>query len=135
MDVKAQMLVAAAAALDGRAVPGEGDLWPLIFAVPTPEEQAAAREILRDVLSATRNASLPTAAEDASQGPLARAHRLAESARALLASAPSPAEAEAHRLKLEGIAREIDAGFARESLPTELAAVRERIVAALGGAK
>ena len=53
-----------------------------------------------------------------------------------LAAGPSTGGAEAlsaWRLKLEGIAREIDAGFARGSLPESLAAVRARIVTALAG--
>jgi MoxR-like ATPase len=43
--VRVQKLVAAAAALDGRRVAGECDLWPLVLAVPQREEQALAREV------------------------------------------------------------------------------------------
>jgi len=34
-------------------------------------------------------------------------------------------------LKLEGVAREIDAGFSKENLPPDLAALREQIVQAI----
>lgn len=128
--VKVQRLVAAAAVLDGRTVPTQADLWPLILAVPEREEQIIARETLRDLLQATVNAALPAAAEEASQGPLARATRLAAAGRELLA-APDETNRDAWQLKLEGIAREIDAGFTREQLPPELATVRSEIVATL----
>ncbi len=133
--VKMQKLIAAAAALDGRTTPAPGDLWPLILAVPTQEQQALAREILRDLLEPTANATLRMAAEEASAGPLARAARLAHAGQALLSNPPAtnaPAEeAEAWKLRLEGIAREIDAGFTLESMPQALAEVRARIVKAL----
>jgi len=130
--VKIQRLIAAAAALAGRAAPTEADLWPIILAVPTREQQAIARETLRDLLGATENASLPTAAEDASQGPLARATRLARMGDEILAARPTGTDAtqlEAWQLRLEGVAREIDAGFAAEAIPEGLEEVRSKIVA------
>lgn len=131
--VKTQSLVAAAAALAGRAAPREADLWPLVLAVPLREEQAVARECLADLLEAAENPTLPAAAEEASLGPLARAARLAESGRALLGERPAEgAGLAAWRLRLEGVAREIDAGFSLESLPEGLARVRGEIVEALG---
>ncbi len=132
--VKAQKLVAAAAVLAGRAKPNESDLWPLIFAVPTRDQQSAARETLRELLSQTENATLPAAAEEASLGRLARASRLVESGRRILAVQPvdGAEERESWRLKLEGIAREIDAGFTPEQVTAELADVRARIVEMLG---
>jgi len=128
--VKVQRLIAAAAVLDGRASPSEADLWPLITAIPTREEQTVARECLRDLLSAGRNATLPAAAEAASAGPAARALRLARAGELLLTSRPSADDPElaSWHLKLEGVAREIDAGFAAAHLPEELQQVRERIV-------
>jgi MoxR-like ATPase len=125
--VKVQKLVAAAAVLDGRTTPTEADLWPLVLAVPEREEQTVARETLRQLLAATVNSALPTAAEEASQGPLARATRLVAAGRELLA-APDEANRAAWQLKLEGIAREIDAGFARDQMPPDLATVRSEIV-------
>ena len=129
--VKAQRLVAAAAVLDGRLQATEADLWPLVHAVPTAEGQRIAREQLRELLAPTESASLPAAASEASAGPLARAVRLAEAAEQLLAAPAEGAALEAWRLKLEGIAREIDAGFTAQSLPARLAEVRSRVVAHL----
>ena len=133
--VKSQRLIAAAAALAGRDKPTEADLWPLIFIVPTPEQQALARDTLRDLLSQTENLALPAAAEEASLGPLARATRLTKAGLQALNEKPDNKDNEemnAWRLRLEAIAREIDAGFAQEQLPTQLADVRTQIVKELG---
>jgi MoxR-like ATPase len=130
--VKAQFLIAAAAVLDGRMAPTEADLWPLIFVVPTPEQQDIARESLRDLLSATQNATLPSAAEEASAGPVVRAMRLARTGSAVLAAEPPEGEEKvAWRLKLEGIVREIDAGLAPEQRNDEVASVRASIIEVL----
>jgi MoxR-like ATPase len=130
--VRSQGLVAAAAALAGRSRATDADLWPLVLAVPTREQQALARECLRDVLARTENAALPAAAEEASLGPLARAARIAAAGREVLRERPrDDEEVEDWQLRLEGIAREIDAGFAPETMPGELAEVRARIVEAL----
>ena len=134
--VKVQRLLAAAAVLAGRAEPTEADLWPLVLAVPTAEEQSIARECLRDLLDATQNAALTAAAEEASQGPLARADRLAAAGRELLAARPGEsAELEGWRLRLEGVAREIDAGFPRDGIPPALEGVRQDIVQVLAAAE
>ncbi|RYZ41247.1 MAG: AAA family ATPase [Myxococcaceae bacterium] len=131
--VKVQRLVAAAAALAGRATPGVADLWPLVYAVPTKEAQALARDVLRDVLSASENPALPAAALEASAGPLARAQRIAQAGQLLLESRPEDEEGlAAWRLKLEGVAREMDAGFAPEALPDALRALRGEVAAVLG---
>jgi len=130
--VKSQRLVAAAAALAGRTKPTDADLWPLVLVVPTREQQSLARECLGDVLALSENATLPAAAEEASLGPLARASRIADAGREALRVRPSSGEeTESWCLRLEGIAREIDAGFAPEALPVDLAEVRAGIVAAL----
>ncbi len=126
--VRVQKLIAAAAALDGRRVAGEADLWPLILAVPSRDDQARAREILRDSLEKSSNAALLLAAEEASSGPFARAARLGEAARDLLASPQNDAP---WRLKLEGVAREMDAAFAPENRPPDLGEVRAQIAATL----
>ena len=129
--VKVQRLMAAAAVLDGRTAAGDADLWPLISAIPTREQQTVARECLRELLAPSRNAALPLAAEEASAGPAARALRLARAGEALLDQPATEGPGrDAWFLKLEGIAREIDAGFAPDQLPEELRAVRERIVQA-----
>lgn len=130
--VRCQRLVAAAAVLAGRSRPTEADLWPLVLAVPTREQQAVARECLHGLLGQTRNDALPAAAEEASLGPLARAARIAAAGREALESRPESAEELPDwRLRLEGVVREVDAGFAPETLPPDLADVRSRIVAVL----
>ena len=132
--VKVQRLMAAAAALAGRQTPGVADLWPLIYAVPTKEGQALAREVLRELLAATENPALAAAALEASAGPLARAQRIARAGREVLEGRPGNGGAEelsAWRLKLEGVVREMDAGFAPEALPAELQTLRGEIRAVL----
>lgn len=125
--VKVQRLVASAAILAGRIRANASDLWPIVLAVPTPDEQAQARDILRDLLATSENDALPTVAEEASAGPLARAKRLIEAASSTLAETPSAEHRDAWKLRLEGIVREIDAGFVSEKMPVDLKSVRERI--------
>lgn len=141
--VRVQRLIAAAAVMAGRDVPTEADLWPLVAAVSTRDEQATARSCLRDILARSDNAGLQAAAEAAAAGPLARARRIAHQAEKMLSELPAeapraegstppgPDGREARRLRLEGVLREIDAGFAPGSVPPELAAVRERVREAL----
>jgi MoxR-like ATPase len=132
--VKVQRLVAAAAVLAGRRAPGAADLWPLVYAVPTKEGQALARDVLRELLAPSENPALAAAALEASAGPLARAQRIGQAGRMVLAERPPEADVErraAWRLKLEGVAREMDAGFAPEALPPELQALRAELRAAL----
>jgi len=131
---RAQGLVAAAAALAGRSQATRADLWPLVFAVPTLDGQNAARTALRELLADAQNQALPAASEQASAGPAARAARLVSAADTLLAARPSEDDTtalERWRSRLEGIAREIDAGFVVESSPAALQAARARIVAEL----
>jgi len=133
--VRAQKLIAAAALMAGRDKPTEADLWPLIFVLPTREQQSLGRDSLRELLSATENATLPVAAEEASLGPLARATRVAQAARQILGVRPGNDDSEqnrAWRLQLEGVAREIDAGFTADRMPTELIELRVRIIEVLG---
>ncbi len=127
--VKIQRLVAAASALGGRQTPTEADLWPIVYAVPDAESQTLARTVLRDLLSASENEALPTATEEASLGPKARAIRIAQTAKDLLGAEPVEInERKRWRLRLEGVAREIDAAFHLESLPEKLAELRQQIV-------
>ncbi len=131
--VKMQRLIASAAILDGRTTAQANDLWTLIYAVPTHEQQALARDSLHQLLTETENKTLPFAAEDASLGALARATRLVNMARETLQNRPLEAEnEEAWRLKIEGLAREIDAGFNAEMMPKDLAEVRAKVVEILG---
>jgi MoxR-like ATPase len=133
--VRAQRLIAAAAALDGRRTASERDLWPLVYVVPSPEEQRAARELLKPLLGASDSVALPAAAADASLGPLVRARRMAEAGKSLLAQRPSASDAAgltAWRLRIEGVLREIDATFAPSALPDLLTGVRQDLGTALG---
>ena len=130
--VKVQRLVAAAAVMAGRERPTEADLWPIVVTVATREGQAAARDALRDVLARSENGALAAAAAEASLGPLARAALIEAAGEKALAETPGEGdEAEAWRLRLEGVAREIDAGFAPTAMPASLASVRARVTAAL----
>lgn len=127
--VKAQRLVAAAAVLAGRNQPAESDVWPIVLTVPTLEQQAVARESLRELLQHSQNQALSSLVEETSQGPLARATRIARAAEHLLTIKPTTPEAlNEWKLKLEGIAREIDACFLPEKLPSELIEFRQKIV-------
>lgn len=126
--VKSQMLIAAAAVLAGREQPQEADLWPLIYVIPTEEGQQAAREVLEDMLQATENQTLNAVAEDASNSPATRASRIESQAQMLLDNQPMEASAkEQWSLQLESIGREIDAGFASESMPENLVEIKEQI--------
>ncbi|MCP3139974.1 AAA family ATPase [Pyxidicoccus xibeiensis] len=132
--VKVQKLIASAAVLAGRRAPSTADLWPLVYAVPTKEAQALTRDVLRDLLAASENPALAAAALEASAGPLARAQRIATAGQVLLAERPLDGDTEAlaaWRLKLEGVAREMDAGFAPESLPEDLKALRTQVAMVL----
>jgi MoxR-like ATPase len=127
---RVQRLVAAAAVLAGRTVPTEADLWPIVFAVPTETMQRVARDALRDLLARAENASLPAAAAEGSLGPLARAARILAEGSALLSRGDRGDEMR-YWLELEAVAREIDAGFAPDAIPPDLAALRERLVSTL----
>jgi MoxR-like ATPase len=120
--VKAQNLIAAAAALAGRAVATEADLWPLIYVVPSAEQQAQAREALADVLKFAQHALLRHASEQAAQQPLARVPRLLLAAEALDLT---------HAVQTQAWLRELDANFPPELLPQPLVPWRQRALAAL----
>ena len=131
--VKMQRLIASAAILDGRLIAEIKDLWTLIYAVPTHEQQSLARDSLHELLSQTENKTLPFAAEDASLGALARAARLVNLAEETIENRPPQNDLQdAWRLKIEGIAREIDAGYNADTMPPDLAAVRAQVVEILG---
>lgn len=129
--VRVQRLIAAAAALAGRAAPSSADLWPIVYALPTQHAQRLGRDVLRDLLSSSHNPALMIAAAEGSLAPPARGEVLTRDAERLLSAEPTgDAEHErtAWRLRLESLAREIDATFAPQSLPPALAAARQRIV-------
>lgn len=122
--VKSQRLIAAAAVLGGRLQASEADLWPLLYALPTAEAQASAREVLHEHLAAASNLHLFSAVEEAALNPMSRLARLCESARQCLD------KDQGH----ESVLREIDANFDRDSLPAELADLRQQLVARLAPA-
>ena len=129
--VRAQNLIAAAAVLDGRNVATEADLWPLPLIVPTAEGQPVAREVLADLIASSANSSLPTAAEELSAGPVARARRIVLAA-ANLELPDGPVSDTDVRLRVEALLREVDAGFAPNDMPEDLAATRTKLTSALG---
>src|SRR5262249_41445001 len=132
--VKIQKLVAAAGAIAGRTQPSESDLWPIVGAVPSRDGQSAAREVLKDILAKAESEALAAAALEASLGPLARAQRIVAAGQSLLAARPVDDDraVESWRLKLEGVAREIDAGFGGQSMPPAVSSVRAQIVSVVG---
>ncbi len=133
--VRVQRLVAAAAVLDGRTTATAADLWPLVWAVQTPQAQSLAREALGELLATTQNRTLTAAAAEASSGPLARAARVVELGRKVLDARPTEPEAlAAWKRRVEAIARDIDAGFPADAHPPALAELRREVVAALGAA-
>ena len=125
--VKLVRLCCAAAAMADRAGPTRADLWPVVFAIPGAEAQEVARDVLRPWLEATDAPTLLAAAEAASAGPAQRAHRLVRAGQALLDAPGEPMR----DLRIEGVLREIDAGFATDALPDALARVRAALVSAL----
>jgi MoxR-like ATPase len=139
--VRMQRLIAAAAALAGRGHPTAADLWPIVFALPTDQAQHLGRDVLRDLLADSESGVLLSAPAEGSLGALAKAARIVRDGNAIMAEAPQnkpqggqqdAAAREVWRLRVEGIAREIDAAFTRNALPPDLAALRARIVEALG---
>jgi MoxR-like ATPase len=126
--VKAQQLIAGAAVLAGRQVAQRSDIWPLLYAIPTAAGQQGARECLRDLLADAQHPLLQAVVEEAAQQPLARVARLAETADGLLAE-PRTAD---FRQSAESLLREIDANFAPDKIPADLAARRASLVAAVG---
>ena len=68
--------------------------------------------MLRELLAASESKALLAAAAESSLGPRARAARIAREGEAALAE---PSRQGAWRLRLESIARELDATFARDA--------------------
>ncbi|MFF3671332.1 AAA family ATPase [Microtetraspora malaysiensis] len=129
--VRVQRLVAAAAVLDGRCFASAADLWVLPLIVPTADTQAAAREVLVDLVEKAGNQSLAYAAEEFSRGAQARAGRLAETGRALLNELDDTPPDRDLRLRVEATLREIDAWFATTDLTEPLRSVRASLAAAV----
>jgi MoxR-like ATPase len=134
--VKSQRLVAAAAVLAGRLEAAPSDLWPLFYALPTQAAQLQARDALRELFAVAEHPHLRYAVEEATLQPRSRIARLVEAAQACLASGTGTPEAASAGLpdagaSLESLLREIDANFAGDQLPAELAPLREQLRARL----
>jgi len=127
--VKSQRLIAAATVLDGRLQPTKADLWPLLHVITGKEDQITAQEILKDHLAESQSTTLSAAAENASQGPLARAHRLTLKATELIEKQES--QEGRNPLALEAIGREIDASFGPNNMPEPLKIAREKLITIL----
>jgi MoxR-like ATPase len=125
--VKLQRLVAAAAVLDGRFVPDARDLWPIVYAIPSADGQARARDVLEVALESTENGALSQAAGSVSASPAAWSTDLIERGSALIQSGPNGLGDPEWRQRLEAVAREIDSGFGPGERSPELEAVRDKI--------
>jgi MoxR-like ATPase len=136
--VRMQRLVAAAAAVAGHTDASMADLWPIVFVLPTEQAQQIGRETLREMLGSSENRALPNAALEASLGLAARATKIVEEGHSILAARPTSDAGDSvwasFRLRVEGLAREIDATFPKEALGPELASLRERVVEVLAKA-
>ena len=120
--VKAQRLIAAAAVLAGRLQATQADLWPLLYVLPTREAQTSARDVLRELFANSTHPNLLSAVEQATLQPMSRVARLLESAQGCLARTDAERQAEA-----ESLLREIDANFAADAMPADLAECRARL--------
>ncbi len=129
--VRSQRVIAAAAALAGRAVAGPEDLWPLLSLAPSAWEQARARGLLAGLLRPAAHPGLPHAVAAASDGPGAVAGRLVAALPALLEGRDAGGPGEA---RLLGWLRDVDVAFAPEDRGPALDAARAAAVAALAGA-
>ncbi len=130
--VKSQRLVAAAAVLAGRLDATPSDLWPLFYALPTQAAQLQARDALKELFAVAEHPHLHYAVEAATLQPRSRAARLVEAAQACLASGTGTLEQDVpDSANLEAVLREIDANFAADQLPADLAPLREQLRARL----
>ncbi|MCP4220634.1 MAG: AAA domain-containing protein [bacterium] len=126
--VKCQSLTAAACVLAGRNKANDADIWPIIFAIPTKEGQELGKEVLHHILTETENESLPAAAEEASQGPMVRSQRLHHQGEELLTEQPTDPEQLPHwHLKLEALAREIDAVLPDSARTKDIESLYEKL--------
>ncbi|MFJ3468652.1 AAA family ATPase [Pseudomonas sp. NPDC090201] len=120
--VKSQRLIAAAALLRGQRLATEADLWPLLYVLPTREIQQHGREVLQDLFAQCSNSHLFSAVEEATLQPMARLHRLLQTAEDYLSRSEPPASP-----LLEALLREIDANFNSQTIPARLHEARGRV--------
>jgi MoxR-like ATPase len=126
-------LIAAAAASSGRKAPTSADRWPLVFALPSEGDQDRGRAILRELLADSESSTLVSAPLEGRRGLGAHAARLVREGQAVLEAGPKSDDVDGGwELRLEGLAREIDALFPRSATPEGVAELRGRIVEILG---
>lgn len=124
--VKSQRLIAAAAVIAGRTTASEADLWPLIYVIPTQENQELAREVLHELLAKSIAPFVHSAVEEVALQAVSRIPRLIEEAVNCLAISD---QTNLFTTRAESLLREIDASFNKDELPTELAKYRASLSA------
>ena len=130
--VKAQNLIAAAAVLDGRHIASDADLWPLIYVAPTQSQQDTAKEILNKLLENSKNKALAAAAMKASASKEARAELLLREAQRVYADRAQIEEKKIWKHRLQALLRDIDSGFAVETSPEPIVALRNQLIEDIG---
>lgn len=130
--VKGQTLIASAASVAGRHQAGAEDLWPVIYMAQDRAAQEEARDVLQGELDRSESAMFSEAAKKASVGAAARAQELRGYGMKLLESKPALQAGEVWEVwlvKAESLLTQIDAGFSKDSIPEDLAAVKAGLVA------
>ncbi|MGI9424294.1 MAG: AAA family ATPase [Hyphomicrobiaceae bacterium] len=130
--VKGQTLIASTAAAAGRHQAGLADLWPIIYMAQDRAAQEEARDILQAELGPSESSVFLEAAKNASVGAAARAEELRVYGVQLLDSKPTLQSGEAWEVwlvKAESLLTQIDAGFAKDTLPEPLAAIKAGLAA------
>lgn len=128
--VKGQTLVAAAALMAGRGAATAADLWPAVYLVQDAALQGEVRDLLAADLADSESPVLAEAVRGASFGPRARAAELAARGDALLdasPAAPGGEAAESWLVRAESFLAQVDAGFAPDRLPPDLARARHSL--------
>jgi MoxR-like ATPase len=135
--VKGQKLIAAAALLAGRDKASVADLWPIIYMVQDKGLQAEVKDLLAAELAKGDNALLSESVNYSSYGPQALAGELVQYGKKLLnekPAMPSDPAFEVWQVKLEALLIRIDAGFAQDDLPENLALLKSGLVASVSHA-
>ncbi len=130
--VKGQTLIASAACVAGRSQAGPEDLWPVIYMAQDRAAQDEARDVLQQELDRSESAMFTEAAKKASVGAAARAQELRSYGMKLLDTKPALQAGEVWEVwlvKAESLLTQIDAGFAPDMIPEDLAAVRAGLAA------
>ncbi|MEM9360576.1 MAG: AAA family ATPase, partial [Pseudomonadota bacterium] len=116
----------------GRSQAGPEDLWPVIYMAQDRAAQDEARDVLQQELDRSESAMFTEAAKKASVGAAARAQELRSYGMKLLDTKPALQVGEVWEVwlvKAESLLTQIDAGFAPDMIPEDLAAVRAGLAA------